>query len=162
MWVWFVSLTRRLPSTPKYLLVLISVRGWAHPRAIVWLEGLGKLKNLLPQWELNPRPPLLVGQWLNQLRYHVPPTRTSILCIYPLPFGDVKRCFWPLKTEHRTDKCYADTSDAGFLGQYLYQSDLCAMLSNRRAYDSEIQADDVATSQPCGSKYRSMLPLLPS
>jgi hypothetical protein len=34
--------------TPKYdFLVLISVTGWVNPRAMVWLGGLGKLKNKL-------------------------------------------------------------------------------------------------------------------
>jgi hypothetical protein len=31
--------------TPRKILVLISVRGCICPRVIMWLEGLGKLKN---------------------------------------------------------------------------------------------------------------------
>jgi hypothetical protein len=54
MAVRMLALRASSPLPPGRFLVLISVRGWVDPRAIVGLEGLGKLKNPLTSSEIEP------------------------------------------------------------------------------------------------------------
>jgi hypothetical protein len=68
------------PLTPGRFLVLIFVRGWVDPTALVRLEGLGQLENIIISSGLEPATFQLVGQCLNQLRYREP---TSVyVCIF--------------------------------------------------------------------------------
>jgi hypothetical protein len=61
------------PLRPGRFLVLISVRGWADPRAIVRLEGLGQLKISNINSSGNEQATFrLVAQCLNQRCYRVP------------------------------------------------------------------------------------------
>jgi hypothetical protein len=61
---------RPLPAVR--FLVLISARGSVDSRAIVRLEGLGKLKNPMTSSGFEPTTFRLVALCLNQLRYRVP------------------------------------------------------------------------------------------
>jgi hypothetical protein len=67
MAVWLLDLQTGCPSPPGRSLVLIPVIVRGNPKVIMWLEGMGEVKNLMTSLGIKPAALKLVAYCLNQV-----------------------------------------------------------------------------------------------
>jgi hypothetical protein len=115
------------PLPPGIILVLISVRGWVDPRAIVRLEGLGQLKNPTPSSGIKPETLRLT----NYVDLTLHARRRSPFSVCHKPFSDIARIA-DASSQIPSGKCpYLYMTQSTLHEVYRQITDIALFVSNR-------------------------------